>query len=77
MVACSFLEHGLAPDVNVAGWQRHLTPVWKRIGGGCHLNRKPDEIIAAAGFEFKELKALYIPGPRPLAFTYQGIAAHR
>ena len=34
-----FIEHGRAPEPNVRWWQDHLTPAWKRIGGGCHLNR--------------------------------------
>ena len=34
-----FVEHGRAADPGVRWWQDHLTPVWKRIGGGCHLNR--------------------------------------
>jgi ubiquinone/menaquinone biosynthesis C-methylase UbiE len=45
-----FIEHGLAPDVGVAAWQNRLNGTWKRIGGGCHLNRKIDELIRQAGF---------------------------
>ena len=69
-----FVEHGRAPDAGVAVWQDRLTPVWKRIGGGCHLNRKIDEIIMAAGFQITELRTFYTPGPRPMTYTYQGIA---
>jgi ubiquinone/menaquinone biosynthesis C-methylase UbiE len=69
-----FIEHGRAPDVAVATWQDRLTPVWKHIGGGCHLNRKIVELISAAGFGIPELKTCYLPGPRPMTFTYQGIA---
>ena len=69
-----FIEHGRAPDTGVAKWQDRLTPLWKRIGGGCHLNRKIDEIIKAAGFQIPELTASYIPGPRPMTYTYQGVA---
>jgi SAM-dependent methyltransferase len=69
-----FLEHGLAPDARVVVWQDRLNPIWKRIGGGCNLNRKIDEIITAAGFQIPELTNCYLPGPRPLTYTYQGIA---
>jgi len=69
-----FIEHGRAPDPNVALWQDRLTPAWKRIGGGCHLNRKVDDLLVAAGFEIMELKTCYLPGPRPMAYTYQGLA---
>jgi ubiquinone/menaquinone biosynthesis C-methylase UbiE len=34
-----FVQHGNSPDLGVAVWQERLTPLWKRIGGGCHLNR--------------------------------------
>src|SRR3954451_7936256 len=69
-----FLEHGRAPDSGVVSWQDRLTPYWKRIAGGCHLNRKVDELITDAGFQITELKTFYLPGPRPMAYTYQGIA---
>jgi ubiquinone/menaquinone biosynthesis C-methylase UbiE len=62
-----FVEHGRAPDSRVAVWQDRLTPVWKRIGGGCHLNRKIDGLLL-------ELKTIYLPGPRPMTYTYQGFA---
>ena len=69
-----FVEHGHAPDGGVSFWQDRLTPLWRRIGGGCHLNRKIVEIIAGAGFQIKELETEYLRGPRPMTYTYQGIA---
>jgi ubiquinone/menaquinone biosynthesis C-methylase UbiE len=70
-----FVEHGRAPDPRVAVWQDRLTPIWKRIGGGCHLNRKIDEMISAAGFQTIDLKTTYLAGPKAMTYTYQGIAA--
>ena len=69
-----FIEHGRAPDPSVVAWQDRLTPIWKKIGGGCHLNRKIDQLIASAGFQIAELKTHYLPGPRPMTYTYQGFA---
>lgn len=69
-----FIEHGRSPDRGTAAWQDRMTPIWKRIGGGCHLNRKIDELITTAGFEIVELRTFYQPGPRPMTYTYQGIA---
>jgi len=69
-----FVEHGRAPDPDVIVWQDQLTPLWKRIGGGCHLNRRIDEIIKEAGFQIPELTTSYLRGPRPMTYTYQGIA---
>src|SRR3954447_20291863 len=40
-----FLEHGRSSDFRVAAWQNRLTPLWKPITGGCHLNRKVDQLI--------------------------------
>lgn len=46
-----FCEHGLAPGEGVARWQRRLEPIWKTIGGGCHLTRRAGESICQAGFD--------------------------
>jgi ubiquinone/menaquinone biosynthesis C-methylase UbiE len=69
-----FVEHGRAPDGKVAAWQDRLTPVWKHATGGCHLNRKVDDLITGAGFQITELTTSYLPGPRPMTYTYQGAA---
>ncbi len=69
-----FLEHGRAADPGVADWQERITPLWKNITGGCHLNRKIDDLITAAGFRITELKTFYVRGPRPMTYTYQGAA---
>jgi ubiquinone/menaquinone biosynthesis C-methylase UbiE len=67
-----FVEHGRAPDPGAVVWQDRLTPFWKRFTGGCHLNRKIDTLITEAGFQITELKTCYLPGPRPMTYTYQG-----
>ena len=69
-----FIEHGRSRDPNVVVWQDRITPFWRRIAGGCHLNRKVDELISAAGFRFTRLDTFYTLGPRPMTFTYQGLA---
>jgi ubiquinone/menaquinone biosynthesis C-methylase UbiE len=69
-----FIEHGRAPDPGVAAWQDRMTPLWKRLAGGCHLNRRIDELIMEAGFRISNLKLGYVAGPRPLTYTYQGVA---
>ena len=71
-----FVEHGQAPDANVRWWQDRLTPLWKRIGGGCHLNRAIRELIEEAGFQFDRLETGYMRGPKVLTFMYEG-SAHR
>jgi ubiquinone/menaquinone biosynthesis C-methylase UbiE len=72
-----FVEHGLAPDPNVIWWQDRLTPVWKRLGGGCHLNRAIGTLIEGAGFQFDRLRTGYMRGPKPMTFMYEGSARLR
>jgi hypothetical protein len=67
-----FVEHGLSPEPGVARWQRRLTPCWSRFSGGCHLDRKADDLIRAAGFEIRALETGYMPGPKPWTYMYQG-----
>ncbi|MHB8146703.1 MAG: class I SAM-dependent methyltransferase [Vulcanimicrobiaceae bacterium] len=69
-----FAEHGLAPDAYVRMWQRGLTPMWKRIGGGCHLDRPISVMIERAGFQIEQMKTGYVPGPKPMRFMYEGSA---
>lgn len=69
-----FVEHGLAPDAPVARWQARLTPMWRPLAGGCHLDRKIDDIIARAGFRVVALEAFYGEGFRVTGFTYRGAA---
>jgi ubiquinone/menaquinone biosynthesis C-methylase UbiE len=69
-----FVEHGLAPEDGVRRWQDWLTPAWKRISGGCHLNRPIRTMIESAGFRFDRLETAYMPGPKPMSFIYEGSA---
>lgn len=72
-----FLEHGLAPDAGVARWQRRLTPLQKRLGGGCHLDRPVRTLLAGAGLSVDENEAQehYVRGlPRVLGWFTYGIA---
>jgi ubiquinone/menaquinone biosynthesis C-methylase UbiE len=69
-----FAEHGRAPEIGVARWQDTITPVWKRVAGGCRLNRKPDDLMQAAGFRIEGLETGYLKGPRPMGFVYSGSA---
>jgi ubiquinone/menaquinone biosynthesis C-methylase UbiE len=69
-----FVEHGLAPDERIRIWQNRLTPIWKRIAGGCHLDRPVRELIEKAGFQITQLDMAYAEGPRLMTFFYQGRA---
>jgi ubiquinone/menaquinone biosynthesis C-methylase UbiE len=69
-----FVEHGLSTEIRTARWQHRLTPYWRRISGGCHLDRKTDDLIRAAGFQIDAVETGYMKGPKPLTFIYQGSA---
>jgi hypothetical protein len=68
--AILFVEHGRAPDANVVWWQDRLTPAWKRLGRGRHLNRAIGTLIEGAGFQFDRLETGYMRGPKPMTFMY-------
>jgi len=69
-----FVEHGLSADPEVAIWQDRLTSLWRRCAGGCHLNRRMDDLIRNAGFQLAQLSAGYARGPRAMAYMYEGEA---
>lgn len=69
-----FAEHGLAPEAKVQIWQQWLNPLWRRVTGGCNLNRKMDDLIHAAGFRIAELETEYTKGPRLMSYVYSGRA---
>ncbi|MCG6954382.1 MAG: class I SAM-dependent methyltransferase [Gemmatimonadetes bacterium] len=72
-----FCEHGLAPDASVRRWQRWINPVWRRLGGGCHLNRDIPALIEEAGFRIEGMETMYLPGWRWANFNYWGSAVPR
>lgn len=69
-----FAEHGRSPDLKVRLWQDRLTPLWKPLAGGCHLNRDIPALIAAGGFHIREVQAGYLKGPRPMTWVWHGWA---
>ena len=64
----------MAPEPNVVRWQNRLTPLWKRIGRGCYLNRPIDKMISSAGFRLTKLETGYTKSPKPMTFMYEGEA---
>jgi ubiquinone/menaquinone biosynthesis C-methylase UbiE len=69
-----FCEHGAAPDASVLRWQDRLDPLWQRLGGGCHLNRRIPDLIEQGGFNIRTIETMYLPGWRPGTFNYWGAA---
>ena len=69
-----FCEHGTAPEKSVRWWQDTITPVWKHLAGGCHLNRDIPRLLEQNGFTITRLQTMYIPGWKPACFNYWGEA---
>jgi ubiquinone/menaquinone biosynthesis C-methylase UbiE len=72
--ALLFIEHGQAPDARVRLWQDRVTPYWRRVAGGCHLNRRIDALILASGFRLGHLETMYLRGPKIMTYFYKGEA---
>ncbi len=72
--AFHFVEHGLSPDPRVARVQHRLTPLHRRVVGGCHLDRRIGDLITAAGFGVTRLETYYFHRPRAMGYTYEGAA---
>lgn len=69
-----FVEHGLSPDPKVARWQDRLTPIQRRIAGGCHLNRPIDQLVAGAGLVVTRMDNWSMRGPKAFGYLYEGVA---
>jgi ubiquinone/menaquinone biosynthesis C-methylase UbiE len=69
-----FAEHGLAPEPGIRNWQHRVNPLWRKVAGGCNLNRRIDRLIEAAGFRIAGLETGYAKGPRLMSYVYSGWA---
>jgi len=72
-----FCEHGKAPDSNVQKWQDRLNPAWKKVAGGCNMNRDIVAILQESGFLIEDDNRMYIPGFKALTYNYWGAARIR
>jgi len=70
-----FCEHGIAPDLKTKNWQNRINPIWKRLMGGCNINRDIPEIISNSKLEIVDLETMFLPStPRIAGFNYWGTA---
>jgi ubiquinone/menaquinone biosynthesis C-methylase UbiE len=72
--ALHFLEHGRSPDHAVQKWQDRVTPIQRRLFGGCHLNRPIRDLVTASGLVITTMDNFYLKGPKAMGFMYQGVA---
>jgi len=69
-----FVEHGLAPQPRIAKWQHRLTPVQRRLFGGCHLDRPIDALVEGAGLRLTALDTYFARGPKAFTHLFEGVA---
>ena len=69
-----FLEHGRSPDPKVARWQDRLTPLQRRVAGGCHLNRPVERLVTESGLRVTEVDRFFLKGPKTFGTMYEGVA---
>lgn len=70
-----FLEHGRAPDPEIARWQERIEPVWKPLAGGCHLTRPIGAALRGAGFDVEPIGQAYLPkAPKVMGWMEWGVA---
>ena len=67
-----FCEHGEAPEPNVRKWQNRINPMWKKIAGGCNLNRPIPKMLIDGGFSIDDLQQHHVPGPKIATYQYYG-----
>jgi len=51
-----FLEHVASDDPDRLAWQRRIEPIWKHVAGNCHLCRRTEASIEAAGFGIESIR---------------------
>jgi len=70
-----FLEHGQSPEGRIFKWQQRWAKATRLCCGGCEPDRAILSIIAAGGFTVSEVATYYRAGPKPLSYTYRGVAS--
>ena len=69
-----FVERGLSEDAGVKKWQHRLTPISKKVGDGCHLDRDIKKIVETR-LEIASLDRFYMEKtPKFAGYIYLGAA---
>ena len=73
-----FCEHGEAPDKNIKKWQNRINPLWKKLAGGCNINRNIPSLIQESGFDIVDLEEMYLPNtPKIAGYNFWGYAVSK
>jgi ubiquinone/menaquinone biosynthesis C-methylase UbiE len=70
-----YLEHGLSDEAKVQRWQRRLTPLQKRLAGGCRLDVDIEELVTSGAFGEVSIERFLLERTPPIVGSmYRGIA---
>lgn len=70
-----YLEHGLSEEPAVQRWQHRLTPLHKRVAGGCHLDVDIEALVRSGAFRDVRAERFPLPrAPRLVGSLYRGTA---
>ena len=69
-----YSEHGRSPHSSTERWQNRVNPLWKRVSGGCNLNRDIPGLLEEHGFNIEDIRTEYMPGWRLTSYSYWGSA---
>jgi ubiquinone/menaquinone biosynthesis C-methylase UbiE len=70
-----FIEHGLSPDPDVAGWQHRLNRLHAFVLDGCCLNRDIPGLINEQHLNIEHCRRFYMPDSWKVSgYTYRGVA---
>ncbi len=64
------LEHVRSSDRPTARLQARLTPAWKKLARGCHLDRDTEAALVEAGFRMQSMQHLVPVGILPLILAH-------
>ncbi|MEW5423059.1 class I SAM-dependent methyltransferase [Amorphus sp. 3PC139-8] len=73
-----FCEHGRSTNASTARLQERLTPLWRPLACGCHLDRDPIALLTGTGFAIEHLDQGSLKGvPDVVGFHHVGTAVSR
>jgi ubiquinone/menaquinone biosynthesis C-methylase UbiE len=70
-----YLEHGLSDEPSVQRWQSRLTPLQKRLAGGCRLDVGVEALVRSGAFRDVQIERFLLDRtPRIVGSMYRGVA---
>lgn len=71
------IEHVADPAPRRARWQQRLSPAWKVVSRGCHLDRDTRTTLSEGGFDVAGLEAWELSSRGPTVAAISGTARPR